>query len=172
MKSKINLTPILFILSLLPFLQGCSQEDDIAVIFTGKTWKMSYIHPEGNYNAPLDVWEGNEEAFQKSMDLLAAGDNFTLEFYGGSLGNGQFGGTFKGRGVTSTVQGNWVADGKDRRLQFSNVQWAGEEKDIYALTFRRALNAEVNAYSGDSYNLFIHYKEGQLLRVIAMLLMK
>ena len=34
---------ILFAIMLIPALSGCNDTDDVQKIFTGKTWKMTYI---------------------------------------------------------------------------------------------------------------------------------
>ena len=34
---------MLLMLSLLPLLSGCDNEDDVVGIFTGKTWKLSRL---------------------------------------------------------------------------------------------------------------------------------
>ena len=38
-----NISKILGLLLLLPLFTGCNDSDDVAAIFTGKTWKLNYI---------------------------------------------------------------------------------------------------------------------------------
>jgi len=153
----------------LPMLCGCEQEDDVIDIFTGKMWKLTYIYMEGNYATPLDQWDGDEEAMKASMELAKKAGNFTLEFNGGRLNTGGLGGTFTGRAVNATIQGHWQADGKSRALQFSDVRYEGKETDLYAKAFLSGLSANMTHYSGDSKNLYLHYKEGQLMKVIGLI---
>lgn len=152
----------------LPLWSGCESEDDVIDIFTGKTWKMSYIFPEGHISTPEDFWNGDQEAYERSNELGKDLSNFNLIFQGGTLKTGQLGGTFQGRAVNATVEGYWEADGKTRALQFSNVRWSGTEADVLAKAFVIGVSANVYKYSGDSNNLYLHYKDGQLLRVIAL----
>ena len=52
---------ILFAIMLIPALSGCNDTDDVQKIFTGKTWKMTYITKKGAANAtrlscPPESW--------------------------------------------------------------------------------------------------------------------
>lgn len=40
---------ILFAIMLIPTLSGCNDTDDVQKIFTGKTWKMTYITKKGEH---------------------------------------------------------------------------------------------------------------------------
>jgi len=42
-----NISKILGLLLLLPLFTGCNDSDDVAAIFTGKTWKLNYITVDG-----------------------------------------------------------------------------------------------------------------------------
>ena len=169
MKRLLRHIPIILLMAVvLPVWSSCSDEDDVIDIFTGTTWKMSYIFPEGHISTPEDFWNGDQEAYEKSSELVKDLGNFNLIFQGGTLKTGQMGGTFKGRAIGATVEGLWEADGKTRALQFSNVHWSGTESDVLAKAFMTGVSANVYKYSGDSSNLYLHYKDGQLLRVIAL----
>ena len=154
---------------MLPLCSSCNDEDDVMVIFTGKTWKLSYIFPEGHNTTPVDFWEGDKEAYEASSLLVRDMGNFNLTFQGGTLKTGQMGGTFQGKATSATVEGYWEADGASRTLQFSNVHWKGQESDMLAKAFMTGISANVYKYSGDSGNLYLHYRDGQLLRVIALI---
>lgn len=62
---------MLLMLSLLPLLSGCDNEDDVVGIFTGKTWKLSRLTNKGS-NAQFypNLWNNNEEEMKKSLDKL------------------------------------------------------------------------------------------------------
>ena len=40
---KKSIFQIIGLLLLLPLFSGCNDSDDVAAIFTGKTWKLNYI---------------------------------------------------------------------------------------------------------------------------------
>lgn len=43
-RDTVKYIALLFCLTLvIPFLSGCNDTDDVQKIFTGKTWKMTYI---------------------------------------------------------------------------------------------------------------------------------
>ena len=169
MKRLLRHIPIILLMAvMLPLWCSCESGDDVIDIFTGTTWKMSVIYPEGHISTPVDFWNGDQEAYEKSSALVKDGANFNIVFQGGTLKTGQMGGTFQGRAISATVEGYWEADGDSRSLQFSNVRWNGTESDVLARAFMAGISANVYKYSGDSGNLFLHYKDGQLLRVIAL----
>lgn len=60
---------MLLMLSLLPLLSGCDNEDDVVGIFTGKTWKLSRLTNKGS-NAQFypNLWNNNEEEMKKSLE--------------------------------------------------------------------------------------------------------
>ena len=97
----------MLLVTALPMLCGCNNEDDVVEIFTGKTWKLSKISAEGT-NIQFNHWpndNANGDAFKQSMDLLRGSGNFTITFSGGEI-NGITGGTFNGRGVNATFSEN------------------------------------------------------------------
>lgn len=44
---KKSIFQIIGLLLLLPLFSGCNDSDDVAAIFTGKTWKLNYITVDG-----------------------------------------------------------------------------------------------------------------------------
>lgn len=46
---KKNIYKIVGLLLLLPLFSGCNDSDDVAAIFTGKTWKLNYITVDGGH---------------------------------------------------------------------------------------------------------------------------
>ena len=166
-----RLTPYIFLwILLLPLCTSCEREDDVMEIFTGKTWKLSYIFLDGHSANSIDLWEGDEEAWENSMKLVKTADYFTIAFQGGTLYTGGLGGTFKAQGVRATVEGHWEADGKTRALSFSEVKVTGTETEVMAKAFIEGLTAPMTGYSGDNANLYLHYTDGQLKKVIGLVI--
>lgn len=139
---------------------GCSSDDDVLDIFTGKTWKLSYISAEGNHKW-IDLWGDNAEAYQNSMKLLAAEGNFILSFSGSETADA-VAGTFNGQGVKVKLNGSWRAHASGRKLSLA-LQNAGSESEVLARAFLSGLQNAFR-YGGDSENLFIYYQEGQVTR--------
>lgn len=46
---KRSIFQIVGLLLLLPLFSGCNDSDDVAAIFTGKTWKLNYITVDGGH---------------------------------------------------------------------------------------------------------------------------
>lgn len=148
----------------LPTLSGCDSEDDVVAIFTGKTWKLTYIAMEGS-NKQFDFWNGNEAARENSMKALAVEDNFTLIFEGTDL-NTSTGGSINGKAISATITGQWTANGENQKLTIT-PRVNGSEKDVFAKAFLEGLQNAVK-YSGDEDNLFIHYKDGQTTKFMGL----
>ena len=53
---KKNIYKIVGLLLLLPLFSGCNDSDDVAAIFTGKTWKLNYITVDGGHEM-FGFWE-------------------------------------------------------------------------------------------------------------------
>ena len=88
----------LFVLTPL-LISGCSNdEDDVKVIFTGKTWKMTYISREGDPKPYVNFWGEDREAEKKSIELQKLNGNYEVEFAGAKI-DGAFSGSFSGKGV-------------------------------------------------------------------------
>lgn len=164
MKLRIkNIGCLLLLLALLPVLGGCNDEDDVVEIFTGKTWKLSFIAAEGTYTQ-YNFWgekgmNDQNPAFVKSMDLLRTKGNYTLTFTGSDINN-TVGGSFKGKGVNVSFEGTWKADGKTHELHLYTEGQLSDESDILAKSFQEGIKS-ASRYEGDSNNLFIYYKQGQ-----------
>lgn len=154
-------------LLVLPMLTACDNEDDVKEIFTGKTWKLSYIYAEGAYSIPIDFWEGDAAKEAASRTLRDVEGNYTVEFSGAETG-GTFRGSVNGRIVNSTFSGQWQADAGTHALTISNLTFGGNaETDVQAVNFKRGLQ-NVYKYTGDSNGLYLHYKENTMERVLAL----
>ena len=167
-RQLIYIIGMMLILSLPLLMGGCSDnEDDVKVIFTGKTWKMSYIFREGNSKAYVNFWGEDREAEKKSIELQKTNGNYEIEFNGANI-DGAFNGSFLGRGVESSFTGTWRADAKNRAMSTYDMKWNGEESDVLAKQFQKGMKTAFK-YSGDSNSLYIYYKDGEVTYVIALL---
>ena len=157
----------LFVLTPL-LISGCSSnDDDVKVIFTGKTWKMSYIFREGDPKAYVNFWYDDREAEKKSTELQKLNGNYEVEFVGANI-DGAFSGSFSGKGVDSSFTGTWRADAKNRAMSTYDMKWDKDETDVLAKQFQKGMNTAFK-YSGDSNSLYIYYKDGEVTYVIALL---
>lgn len=163
-KKMIHTLRLLALVIMASTLGGCNNEDDVIEIFTGKTWKMTFIAAEGS-NKPFDFWGGNEAQRESSMNALAQSNNFTLEFVGTDLAS-TTGGTFDGHGVLATVSGSWTANGASNDLVLSNVNVSRSETDALAKAFVTGLQ-NAYRYTGDNQNLYIYYKENGNVKFMA-----
>lgn len=145
-------------------LGGCNNEDDVIDIFTGKTWKMTFIAAEGS-NRQFDFWGGNETQRENSMKALAQSGNFILEFVGTDLTN-ITGGEFEGHGVLANVSGSWTANGKSNNLVLGSLKFTRNETDALAKAFATGLKNAFR-YEGDNQNLYIYYTENGNVKFMA-----
>lgn len=163
MKMKKKLTYLLLLL-LLPLLGGCDTEDNVLEIFTGKTWKLTYIALEGQHQM-FDFWNENTDAAQRSLQLLEQGSTFIIEFNGSETAD-YVGGDFEAQAVNRSITGNWAANGASRELSLNNLRTSGNDSDILAQAFLTGLQNAVR-YSGDSQYLYIYYEDGQTTKCMA-----
>lgn len=147
---------------MLPLLVACDEGDDILEIFTGKTWKLTYITMNGQ---TVDFWNGDEEAYNRSEQLRRQGATFTVTFHGSSS-ESVGGGEFEARAVNRTVNGRWSADGVSHELRLTDMRTTGSDTDVLAVAFYNGLY-NVTRYEGDSRNLYIYYQEGETTRCMA-----
>ena len=92
---KRSIFQIVGLLLLLPLFSGCNDSDDVAAIFTGKTWKLAYItlkdgkSMSGSWNA-----NGKKSTFKISnLDAGSDGDVLAKEFIAGLQGADSFKGS-------------------------------------------------------------------------------
>ena len=91
---KKNIYKIVGLLLLLPLFSGCNDSDDVAAIFTGKTWKLNYITVDGGHEM-FPFWE-NEEQEKASIKELNKNGTYNIVFDGtvdGDVMNGNIKGT-------------------------------------------------------------------------------
>ena len=68
MKKRLILK-VLGLLLLLPMFSGCNDTDDVAGIFTGKTWKLTYSTVKDSHQM-FDFGRNDNKAREQSMKLL------------------------------------------------------------------------------------------------------
>ena len=94
-----NISKILGLLLLLPLFTGCNDSDDVAAIFTGKTWKLNYITVDGGHDM-FPFWE-NEAQKTKIYDELNKNGTYNVIFEGTVEGD-IIKGNIKGTIITTT----------------------------------------------------------------------
>lgn len=140
---------------LFPLLSGCSTSDDVKAIFTGKTWKLTYISQgKGStwYKYP-DVTESNYKEYDPANPNAR---KFTIEFSGAEQ-NDVITGSFNGTGSVS-MKGTWNANGESKAFnaEVSGSATISDKSDKLAAKIVEALKT-ADKYSGDENNLFIHF---------------
>ena len=143
-----NISKILGLLLLLPLFTGCNDSDDLQGIFTGKTWKLTYIN--------LKDKGGWMNGFsEKSIKILSENqESYTITFTGTEEDNRISNGAVKGKIITADLTGTWSANGKNNEFHASvtNVN----ENDDLAKEFIKGLN-NASSYIGDDNGLFLYY---------------
>lgn len=143
------------LLAVILLLAGCNNEDDVLEIFTGKTWKLTYISSENSYTQ-YNFWSSDQES-EQSFSALAQSGTFTVTFEGADL-NGTIGGSFNAKAITATINGQWSANGESHKMQTTDTTVSYSEKDKLALAFITGLQ-NATRYEGDSSNLYIYYED-------------
>ena len=145
---KRSIFQIVLLLLLLPLFSGCNDSDDLQGIFTGKTWKLTYIN--------LKDKGGWMNGFsEKSIKILNENqESYTITFTGTEEDNRISNGAVKGRIITADLTGTWSANGKNNEFHASvtNVN----ENDDLAKEFIKGLN-NASSYIGDDNGLFLYY---------------
>lgn len=145
---KRSIFQIVGLLLLLPLFSGCNDSDDLQGIFTGKTWKLTYIN--------LKDKGGWMNGFsEKSIKILNENqESYTITFTGTEEDNRISNGAVKGRIITADLTGTWSANGKNNEFHASvtNVN----ENDDLAKEFIKGLS-NASSYIGDDNGLFLYY---------------
>lgn len=156
---------LLIILFLLPFLSACNDTDDVGRIFTGKTWKLTYITAE-NTNEMFDFWNGDKSAKTVSTNILNQSNNYTLTFTG-TEDKQIITGSFNGNVIKNiAVSGDWTADGESNKFSISKFKSSGSDSDKLAIAYIDGLQ-NADSYSGDENNLYLYFTYEQIrLRLV------
>ncbi len=165
-RKSLYICRLLLMLALIPVFGGCNTEDDLVRIFTGKTWKMSRITLEGKGGEQFGaiVWD-SETAFNQSIGLLKAENNFTVIFEGNEVNGELIGNNLIVNGVkVKNATGTWTADGKTNEISLK-LNISASETDPLAKEFIKGMQ-NVFKYEGDENQITLYYKEGQTTRLI------
>ena len=138
---KKNIYKIVGLLLLLPLFSGCNDSDDVAAIFTGKTWKLNYITVDGGHEM-FGFWE-NEEQEKASIKELNKNGTYNIVFDGTVDGD--------------VMNGKWSANAKNNSFKATVTTAGNYGNDQLARNFIEGLNA-ATSYEGDSNNLYLLYK--------------
>ncbi|ANU56612.1 MULTISPECIES: DUF4847 family protein [Bacteroides] len=152
---KKNIYKIVGLLLLLPLFSGCNDSDDVAAIFTGKTWKLNYITVDGGHEM-FPFWE-NEEQEKASIKELNKNGTYNIVFDGtvdGDVMNGNIKGSII---ATGTFEGKWSANAKNNSFKATVTTAGNYGNDQLARNFIEGLNT-ATSYEGDSNNLYLLYK--------------
>ena len=141
MKKRLILK-VLGLLLLLPMFSGCNDTDDVAGIFTGKTWKLTYItkaNGHGWYNFPDIADESNV------MEYINGKKTFML--------------VFSGSVEDDIIHGTWSANGKNQEFGMKVEKGTPiDSKDRIAEKILEGMR-KANSYKGsDSRNLYLYYQ--------------
>lgn len=152
---KKNIFQIVGLFLLLPLFAGCNDTDDVAAIFTGKTWKLNYITVDGSHEM-FDFWGNDNVARTKSYTELEKNGSYNILFDGIAEGD-IISGNIKGTIVSSFSlnNGTWSANGKNNNFNASVEGNNGG--DQLAKSFLEGLN-NATSYEGDNKNLYLLYK--------------
>lgn len=150
---KKNIFQIVGLLLLLPLFAGCNDTDDVAAIFTGKTWKLNYITVDDGHEM-FDFW-GDKIKEEASIKELNKDGTYNVIFEGVAEGD-VISGKIRGTVITSySLDGTWSANGKNNNFNASVTGNNGGDR--LAISFVEGLN-NATSYEGDNKNLYLLYK--------------
>lgn len=152
---KKSIWKLVGLLLLLPLFAGCNDTDDVAAIFTGKTWKLNYITVDGGHEM-FAFWE-NEQEKKKILEELNKPGTYRLVFDGiaeDDVINGNMNGSVT---TTSSLEGRWNANGKNNNFHASFTTTGNYGNDKLAKNFLEGLKT-ATSYEGDNNNLYLLYK--------------
>ena len=139
-----KLKNILYLISIIPLLWSCNNEDSIDEIFVSGTWNVV------NYFTKADWDKRNGEPVYKQdnkedWESLKVISTFTLTFSDEGI--------FKGTMLNANFEGTWDADAKNRTVHF-NIKGSPNTSNRFNKEFIAALK-EAAYYQGDSNVLIL-----------------
>ena len=144
---KKNIFQIVGLFLLLPLFAGCNDTDDVAAIFTGKTWKLNYITVDGGHEM-FGFWE-NEAEKKKSIEELNKNGTYNVIFEGVAEGD-LISGKIRGTVVASySLAGTWSANGKnnDFNANITEGNDGGDKASYKASTMRHRMKGIIKTYT-------------------------
>ncbi len=140
-------TKILFLLlAVLPFLNGCNNNEDVKVLLVGKTWRFSSFYYTDGDKLILDRYQDADEILKNNPN------GFTLNFSDNN--------TFSGKAINTSFTGTWTGDGKTNDFSMTIAKTSGSDETLQiAKDFINAIK-DVGSYKADDNNLSLKYKGG------------
>jgi hypothetical protein len=138
------------LIALLPVLSGCNDTDDVQSIFTGRSWKLTYITAK-NTQSWYKFSDVTEEVY-KQYDPVSGTKSFVISF-SGTTTDGVITGDFSGTG-TATMSGSWTANGKSN--YFSANVTRSSATDALAKKIVEGMK-KATSYGGDNNNLYLYF---------------
>ena len=142
------------IVLLLPLLlSSCNDSDDVQKIFTGRTWKLTYISEKdkhGWYKFP-----GVSEEVYQSYDPITGKRYFEIDFEG-STDDNVITGTFTGRGSV-TMNGTFKANGRTNDYLANISKSSSGNGDTLGPFIIDGMKKAVS-YTGDTRNLYLYFE--------------
>lgn len=143
------------IILLLPFLfSSCNDTDDVQEIFTGRTWRLTYItkkNEHGWYKFP-----GVNESVYKTYDPITGSRKFIIDFTGNTVDD-ILTGDFTGNGAVQ-MNGTFMANGENNvfstGMKSSSVVNTQDTLGKFIIEGMRG----AYSYEGDTRNLFLYYE--------------
>lgn len=159
MRNRFGKITLLWLLAMLPVLGGCNDEDDVEAIFIGKVWKMSRLVRDGSSRQfDLELTTAEREAVQQES-------TFTIELTSQGTGDSQISGSLTAKGILSTSEGTWSADGKNNRFGVSISRTDRAESSALGKKFLDGLR-KADRYSGDVNTLNLYFTDNNETWVI------
>ena len=144
---------MLCMLALLPFISGCNEADDVQKIFTGKTWKLTYITKKNEHG--WYKFSDVTESIYQSYDPQNGTRSFKIEFTG-STDDDLISGDFTGSGSIS-INGTWRANGTNN--DFSTTVKKSSLTDSKDTLGKKIIEGitKATSYGGDENNLYLYF---------------
>ena len=143
---------IICLLLFIPVISGCNNSDDVQEIFTGKTWRMTFIAKDKEHR--WYPFPGVSEGVINSY--ISGTRSFSITFTGSTSDN-VIAGNFIGTGSV-TMDGNWSANGETNAFSTSiSKSSVKDSKDTLGKYIIAAIKKSTS-YLGDENNLYLYYK--------------
>ena len=145
-----KLKKYLLLLALLPFLQGCNNEDDIGAIFSG-SWKLNNFYTTtdwDNHKKSTPVYDFSTSEGRKAIEQINQSGKFIISFSEGS---------FSATADEKNFSGTWQADGKENTF-FGRITSGGSSSDAIGKKFIEAVR-DAKFYKGDVNYLQLYSEE-------------
>jgi hypothetical protein len=142
---------ILMLIMALPLLTACNDTDDVQSIFTGRSWKLTYI-TQKNKHAWYKFSDVTDEMY-KQYDPVSGSKSFVISF-SGTAKDETITGNVTGEGA-ATLSGTWSANGKTRAVS-TNITRSTASDALAKKIVEGVKNA--TSYEGDNSNLYLYFE--------------